>query len=481
MSGNVGTSIAAKHARVPRRRHSAFTAAFGLRVAGLVGLTLIAYGSVIYDVALSIGGGSRTAYLMVIPVLLVMIASGCTDPPRGVADHETDWILSALLGGLALFACFLTANRFPTLAGLWHIRLIAAVIWVACAASIIFGVRRVAQMWPLWLFAIATVTPLPYVLMTAALGGTAAASSAVAAVIGAVAVFCAGRRSPLRWRVVAAAAAALVGVGTAAGLATPSLSLSVTISAGLIPLMSFLVLQRFTASEHREPSRDPPHLPRRSLLSFAALGAVAVVQLVLNTSSSSAEAAPGTVAANWTARAGLSASEQFAFIHRYLGPDSTFARYPAPSRTGYPDAAVDVITADNLEALRTYRYVIWYPAKVLPNYRPVDLGNPPVRGALVAATDSAAADDPDVSDWYALTWLWHNGTKFQQVFVIVNQAASEANPPPQPTPPSLARTVAAQALWVARQQADPSPEVDPVVITRARQLAHDLVTAATPP
>lgn len=480
MSSDVATSIAAGHSRAPRRWHSAFTAAFGLRLVGLVGLTLIAYGTVIYDVALSIGGGSRTAYLMVIPVLLVMIASGCTDPPRGVADRETDWILSGMLGGLALFACFLTANRFPTLAGLWHIQLIAAVIWVACAASIIFGFRRVAQMWPLWLFAIATVTPLPYVLMTAALGGTTAASSAVAAVIGAIAVFCAGRRSPLRWRVVAAAASAVVG-GAAAQLAATSLSISVAVSAGLIPLISFLVLQRFTVSEHREPSRDPPHSPRRSLLSFAALGAVAVVQLVLNTSSSSAEAAPGTAAANWTSRAGLSASDQFAFIHRYLGPDSTFARYPAPSRPGYPDAAVDVITADNLEALRTYRFVIWYPAKVLPNYHPIDLGNPPVRGALVAATDAAAADNPHVADWYALTWQWHNGSKYEQVFVVVNQAMLEANPPPRPTPPSLASTVAAQALWVARQQADPAPEVDPVVIARARQLAHDLVTAATPP
>ena len=34
---------------------------------------------------------------------------------------------------------------------------------------------------------------------------------------------------------------------------------------------------------------------------------------------------------------------------------------------------------------------------------------------------------------------------------------------------------------VARQQADPAPEVDPVVLARARQLAHDLGTAATPP
>ena len=169
---------------------------------------------------------------MVVPVLLVMIAYGRRTTSRGVGDTETDWVLAISLGGLALLLSYLAGDRFPTLSGMWNLQLLGAVMWVAFAAIILFGVRRVGQLWPLWLFANVTVTPFPSLLLTAELGGTTAAASAVAAITGAIAVSLAGRRSALRWRLAATAGCALAGVGAAVAIPAHSLPLSVAIFAG---------------------------------------------------------------------------------------------------------------------------------------------------------------------------------------------------------------------------------------------------------
>ncbi len=108
-----------------------------------------------------------------------------------------------------MFLRHLMSNRFPTLSGLWQLPLVGAVLWAACAAALLFGVRRVMQMWSLWVFAVGTVTPLPYLLVTAAAGGGVVAAAAVAGVIGGLAVLLAGRERPLVWRLCVGAATAI--------------------------------------------------------------------------------------------------------------------------------------------------------------------------------------------------------------------------------------------------------------------------------
>lgn len=475
-----------------------------LRLAALLGLILLGFGGVFYDVARSIGGGSRAAYLIVMPALLVMIAYGRRTHATGVNDSEADWIVGALLGGFALFLSYLASNRFPTMTGMWNLPLVDSMIWTAFAATILFGLRRVWELWPLWAFATVTVTPFPALLLTAALGGTTAAASAVAALIGAAAVFLAGWPRPLRWRLVSTAGCALVGITAAVVLPLSSLPTSVTITAGLIPLMSFYLLQRFTAADARQvllggvPARvegsggnisgQPPReasvtqapWPHRSPLALLALAVAAGAHLMLITSASAA--APGgplaEAGANWISRAGFGQDQDFGFVHRYLGPDSTFTRYHVQPEQGYPAAAVDVITAPSLEALRTTRYLVWYPTTSIPNYRFTDLG-PRVPGALVLATDSAAATDGNADDWYALNWVWSAGETYQQVFVVVSQRPpAQALPPPDPVPPSLKLTVLAPILWISRQQADPDTMVDAIVSERAQHVADSILRAA---
>ena len=154
-----------------------------------------------------------------------------------------------------------------------------------------------------------------------------------------------------------------------------------------------------------------------------------------------------------------------------------FVRHAVPSIPGLPEAAVDVITADNLANLRTYRDALWYPATVPPNYRDLDLGNPEVIAGRAAATDSSLATDTHAPDWYVVTWLWNTGTVYQQVFVVVNQTWTSRAAPPVPAPLSIRATVIGPALWLVRQQADPATKVDPTVVTRAQQVVRRVLDA----
>jgi len=408
-----------------RRKHDS-RGVLALRLAALFALILIPFWNIFGAIVSAIGDGSQVAYLIVVPVLITMIAVGYRTPPRGVGDAESDWILAAIFGGLGLFLRYLMSNRFPTLSGLWQLPLVGAVLWAACAAAVLFGVRRVMQMWPLWVFALGTLTPLPYLLVTAAAGGGVVAAAGVAGAIGGLAVFLAGREHPLLWRLCAGVAtttlsvgAALIAVGGGIDRSTHSLLVLVLLCAGVFPVCGFLVLLGI-------PTRTTEFsgflaAPRRSPLSLAVLAAGSAVVLVLNLPYGISDGPPARAQSNWAAYLGWPATKRFSFITRYLGERATFVRHTVPSIPGLPEAAVDVITADSLAALRTYRDAIWYPATVPPNYRGLDLGDPRVIAGRAAATDSALATDTHAPDWYVVTWLWNTGTVYQQVFVVVNQ------------------------------------------------------------
>ncbi len=445
---------------------------------------MIPFWGIYRDIVVSIAGGSPCAYLAVVPVLSAIIAVGYRVPPRGVGDPESDWILAAMVGGLGLFLRHLMSNRFPTLSGLWQLPLVGAVLWAACLAAVLFGVRRVMQTWPLWFFLLAVATPLPYLLLTAAAGGGTVVAAAATGLLGAVAVVIAGTLSPLWWRLgVGGACWALsVGVGVAAAGAgldrLPQHGLILALATGaVIPLAGFLVLQgNATATD---PLRKAIW-PRRSPLSLIALVVGAVVVFALNVPYVSAEPAPARADGDWAQRLDLPEKQHFSFIERYLGTDASFVRLAVPSLPGHPEAAVDIITVDNRAALSTYRDAIWYPATVPPNYQPVDLGNAAIADGRAASTDSLQATDGTALDWYILTWLWQAGPRFQQVFIVVNQTWTSRDAPPAPARLSLRATVIGPALWLMRQQPSPSTDVDPLVRSRAEQIAGDIIAAGRP-
>lgn len=454
------------------------------RIFVLLAFTLIPFWGIYRGIAALIAGGSPIAYLCVIPVLAAMIAYGYRTPPRGVGDPESDWILAAVVGGLGLLLRHLMSDRFPTLSGLWQLPLLGTVLWAACLAAVLFGVRRAMQTWPMWAFLFATATPLPYLLLTAAAGGGVLAIAATTGFIGAVAVAIAGTLSPMGKRMGAAAASAALSVGAGvvaagAGVHPGSVGamLVTALTGGVIPVAAFLLLQRHSAAP--EPATRPT-VPERSAVSLIALILGAAVVFGLNRPFGATEAAPPEADGQWTAHANLGAEQAFPFIERYLGPHSTFQRYSVASRPGAPGAAVDVITTDNLAALQTYRDAIWYPVTAPPNYRTHKLGDTAVAEGRAVATDSSLATSGGTVDWYAVTWSWQVGAVYQQVFVVVNQTWMSQQPPPVPVALTLRANVIGPALWLVRQQADPANAVDPIVTARAQQIIGEVMAAGEP-
>lgn len=455
-----------------------------VRLVILFVLMVLPFSRIFLGLAEAIAGGAPMAYLAVLPVLTAMIALGYRIPPRGVGDPESDWILAAVFGGLGLFLRHLMSNRFPTLSGLWHLPMVGAVLWAACLAAILFGVRRVMQTWALWVFAVVTATPLPYLLCTAAMGGGPLAIAAVTGALGGVAVILAGRLSPLGWRLGTGAACAVFGAGAGVAIAGTSVESSnssslvlVLLAGGVFPVAGFVVLQRRAAMPESLPVFS---LPRRSPMSLVALCVGAALVFVLNEPFGKAPAAPAVADANWVERLGLPTTQSFPFIKGFLGPETGFVRHPVRSLPGSPEAAVDVITADNLETLRTYSDAIWYPATVPPNYRRIGIGNPAITDARAAATDSSLATSAHALDWYVVSWTWQTSSSYQQIFVVVNQTWTSQEAPPVAGPLSLRANVIGPALWLARQQADPSTKVDRVVVARAQQIIDRILNAGRP-
>ncbi len=455
-----------------------------IRLTVLIALTVFPFWGIYNKVAVLIFGGSPFAYLIVIPLLAGMIAFGYRTPPRGIGDPESDWILAGIFGGLGLFLRHLMSVRFPTLSGLWQLPLVGAVLWAACLAAVLFGVRRVMQTWALWVFVFATATPLPYLLAVAGAGGGAMAVAGVTGAIGGVAVAISGPLASLGWRLGAGAAstaaslaAGFVAVGAGIDHWRYSSLVLAVLTGGVIPFVGFLVVQKHSAGP--DPRRRSTW-PKRSPVSLVALVIGALLVFLLNIPFARGENAPPQARADWIERSNLSANQSFPFISRYLGADAACVRHAVESRQGYPEAVVDVITAENLAALRTYRNAIWYPATVPPNYRPFDFGNPVIADGRVTATDSSLATDGKAVDWYLVTWLWRAGTTYQQIFVVVNQTWTSHDSPPPPAELSLRATIIGPALWLARQQADPSTEVDPLVVARAHQIAAKVLAAGDP-
>ena len=267
-----------------RRKHDP-RGVLALRLTALFALILIPFWNIFGAIVSAIGDGSQVAYLIVVPVLVTMIAVGYRTPPRGVGDAESDWILAAIFGGLGLFLRYLMSNRFPTLSGLWQLPLVGAVLWAACAAAVLFGVRRVMQMWSLWVFALGTLTPLPYLLVTAAAGGGVVAAAAVAGAIGGLAVLLAGREHPLLWRLCAGVATTTLSVGAAliavGGGDRRDRRIRFWSSSCCAQACSRSAAS-WCCSEYRRAQTESAGIlaaPRRSTLSLAVLGAGAAVVL----------------------------------------------------------------------------------------------------------------------------------------------------------------------------------------------------------
>ena len=184
-----------------RRHRSTVGAGFWPRIAVVGLLSIVAYVFVIADVLTDVLSGSRAVFVVVLPILTATIAAGYRRAPRGVGDSESDWIIAALGAAVGLTAIRMITNRLPAQAALYHLDLIGIVIWVAATSMVLLGVRYVIRMWDMWLFALCSSSPLPFLLAGSHLGGSDTALAIIATALASIAVLLAGRTHDVTWRV----------------------------------------------------------------------------------------------------------------------------------------------------------------------------------------------------------------------------------------------------------------------------------------
>ncbi|KUI32356.1 hypothetical protein AU195_08880 [Mycobacterium sp. IS-1496] len=446
------------------------------RLAIAVVLTAVAYGQTYAATLADSVAGSRTPVLAALPFLVVLIAAGHRTPPRGVGDTESNWIIAVMVAAPALAGFELLRHRLPSLSALWHLPDFGAIVWFAALLTVLFGVRHVVRMWPLWIFAVGFASPLPSLLMTAVLGGSDIAAAAPAVAAGAVAVFLACPAVALLRRLVAASTCFLVAT-TVVLTAGPHLPLTVTaLVVGAALPVATTVLSRRRAASSGVPTWSPPH--HNSARSLAALAVIATALAVLNPATVRPAPLP-TAAPGWIEAAGLTASSSYAFITRYAGPAATFVRYRPTTRPGSPALAVDVITTPHRAALTAIGDPSWYPASLPVDFRPAPPASGLPAGARIAHTNADAARDGDSQDWVAIAWDWQTGEVVQRVTVVADQSLTDAGRPPEPSPVRLLDVSLRPALWIARQQPHATGDVDDLVLRQVVGLAVRLSAAGT--
>lgn len=438
------------------------------RMAAVLVLSVVAFGASYGQIVADALAGSRAAYLVVVPVLAALIAFGYRSAPRGVGDSESDWIIATMFGIVGMSAIHLISQRTPALAGLWRLPLLEVVVWFACAVAVVFGARQAVRMWELWVFALCCATPLPFLLATASLGGSDLAGALLAATLGAVAVFLAGRFAPMVPRVgTALGCFAVAATFVTSAIGHIDVLLVVVTAGGLIPVLATATLSGASAVRASTGQSDArkayPHL---SPISLGALIATSLVLLAVNPTSIAAPTLP-VVTADWVKQVGLSAPTSYPFITRFLGPDATLDRYTVPGVSGTPSAAVDVMSTPNRAALDDFADAVWYPTSRPLDYEPAEPATSLPLGARVIYTNADTATHGAEGDWYALTWVWRSGDLSQQVTVIVSQTTDGDQPPPPPAALSLVGTALRPAMWMGRQQPDDIGRVDPAVSQRA--------------
>ncbi len=410
--------------------------------------------------------GSRCVYLLAVPVLLAVVAAGHRTPPCGVGDAESDWIVAVLLGVAGVAGIAVLDERLPTLAGLWRLPALTGVVWFAGVLTVLFGIRHVMRMWAVWVFAVAVTTPLPFLLITAELGGGDRAAVAVPACIGAVAVALGTPGVPWRRRWLATLSCLTSGLLIAATVPADPVVLTMLVT-GVAPILAILVTRRATAGSPEFP------LPQRSAWAMAILAVIAAALPVLTMPAAPSYAA-ATVTTDWTERTAWGTPRDYPFITRYLGSGSTLRRFSVLPVDGLPAAAVDVMSTPDRGALRDVADAVWYPSARPLDYRPAE--HPLPDGARVLHSNADAVTTGADAPWYAVTWTWTSGTLNQRVTVIVSQSLTGAIPPPEPAPLSLPAASVRPLLWLARQQPDDTGGIDDLVQLRARAVI-DQVTA----
>jgi hypothetical protein len=191
-----------------------------------------------------------------------------------------------------------------------------------------------------WLFALCTATPLPYLLVLAQVGGSNAAAAVSAAAFGALAVFLGGRHASIQGRLAATAGSLAIGACLGALLADRlPMWVAVLVAGGVVPVAHAVALERLRRADGRRgPDPRAIYLPRRPPLAWLTLAIVTAALLAANLPSAPEPLTP-QARPDWVERAGLRAGGIYPFIDRFLGPSCGTTSLRATASAGWPTPA----------------------------------------------------------------------------------------------------------------------------------------------
>lgn len=468
---------AATHVPLPRRHLRRERFGFWPRLATAAALTAVASAPTYVAAVGDALAGSRTAYVVVAPLLVLLVVVGLrTRAAVDVRDSRSDWILAILLGVPVCTGIAVLHHRSPAMAVLWHVDRLLPPVYFAMAMAVLFGVRYVARTWDVWAFALVCATPVPYLLAAAAVGGSDATTAMVTAILATTAVHLATRTAPPRDRILATMGNAVASSGAVVALTAVRAPLPwmVFVVGALFPLATVTLVTLVARVGGRRPRtfaparRSPGHTSRASLVTLAVL---AVLCGAVDSPPKPALVVD-SAAAEWITLAGLERPvADYPAVTALIGPAGTLRRYEVPAYFGLPAAAIDVLTVPTLELLDGIGDAISYPTSGAVEHVPVDA--PGLPRDTRAAHGATTVDGP----WYALDWTWRADDVVQQVTVVVGQSADRL--PPAPAVPS-ALDVGVQPLrsLVERSSAIPAP-VDGDMASRALDVATWLTSQAT--
>jgi len=357
-----------------------------------------------------------------------------------INDRQVDWVVAVAFVVVLVMVDGLLAARLGPQAQLWRVDLLSVWLFLGGCCVLLFGTRPTLHMRPVSLLLLAT-WPLPYRLVDASLGGTAATAAWLNVGIGAVAVAIATGGKVRRWMIAAIATLLVGGVLIVMLPRLPPIARETVPTATATLIVGLLSIG--LSARRSERSRRPPAVSGFPWISVAIVVLATAVLAFLSPAvpgslgAGSLPAASSTTAASVTTSSFLHLAgwrfvgeESSSWVSAYFGAGATFERFfelPQGAQAVQPPLsgaiAIDVLTTEHPALLSVYPAVSCYRLTSYPDYvvgRAFSLGSG-VRATLFFDSTSLLLRPTDLA-WSMLSWTWKvrrdGSVVYQRVDVI---------------------------------------------------------------
>ncbi|MBJ8346876.1 hypothetical protein [Antrihabitans sp. YC2-6] len=381
--------------------------------------------------------GTVIGYIFVLPLLAGIAAQGIARRRSGelpIHDRQIDTIV----GGLGLIVTIaiegLWLRRYEDQYSLFHLDILAALVFSASGAILLFGLRPVARFWSVWLLLLA-LNPLVYRMVAIEMGGSRFDYGLVlvllAGVAGGIAVARTKRRAV--WGFVCTV---VIGVGCLWLLQAfwPNAHVLVvqlvpSVTAAIATGTAFFLFRRRGEAKSPLGRTVLPTTARTVVRSGLALACATVVLFFLPlppvVPEVTTKGPPGSAAEPLSAPSGWEqvGIEDYEWVRSFFGRDATLVRQTVLADTGNPDwdararprrLVVDTLTTTNAATLGLYPEATLYRLANTRTSRTLELR----LGHGVTGSLYTSVNDDLLLTWTKLVFTWVRDDATQRVTVI---------------------------------------------------------------